>query len=78
MTLPRLWKPFGSSARQDGVMFYHWIRSDVDKQLVDYPYAKFNKKLDIKENLYIFINIQKIRLESDFLYMLTESFGLKN
>ena len=49
MILPRLWKPFGSSARQDGVMFYHWIRSDVDKQLVDYPYAKFNKKLDIKE-----------------------------
>lgn len=44
-----LWKAFGSSARQDGVMFYHWIRSDVDKQLVDYPYAKFNKKLDIKE-----------------------------
>ena len=30
-------------------MFYHWIRSDVDKQLVDYPYAKFNKKLDINE-----------------------------
>lgn len=30
-------------------MFYHWIRSDVDKQLVDYPYAKFNKNLDINE-----------------------------
>jgi len=34
------WSPFVSSARNDGLMLHHWVKSDV--KCVDYPYARFN------------------------------------
>ena len=42
-----IWAPFTSSARpKDEVnkTFYHWVKADV--HYVDYPYAKFNVKMD--------------------------------
>lgn len=39
-----VWAPFTSSARSDQQPFYHWAKADV--QYNDYPYAKFNVKLD--------------------------------
>ena len=42
-----IWAPFTSSARpKDEVnkTFHHWVKADV--QYNDYPYAKFNVKLD--------------------------------
>ena len=43
-----IWAPFTSSARpKDEVnkTFYHWVKADV--QYIDYPYAKFNVKMDV-------------------------------
>lgn len=39
-----IWAPFKSSARADQAEFYHWAKADV--QYTDYPYAKFNVKVD--------------------------------
>jgi DNA methyltransferase 1-associated protein 1 len=42
-----IWAPFASSARpKDEVnkTFHHWVKADV--QYIDYPYAKFNVKMD--------------------------------
>ena len=39
-----VWAPFTSSSRSDQQPFYHWVKADV--QYSDYPYAKFNLKLD--------------------------------
>ncbi|CAH0552086.1 unnamed protein product [Brassicogethes aeneus] len=47
MRKPRKWKwmPFTNPARMDSSTFYHWRRpSDEPKE---YPFAKFNKKVDV-------------------------------
>ncbi|KAK9727926.1 DNA methyltransferase 1-associated protein 1 (DMAP1) [Popillia japonica] len=47
MRRPRKWEwmPFTNPARTDAAVFYHWRRpSDEPKE---YPFAKFNKKLEI-------------------------------
>lgn len=41
----RVWKGFTSSARKDGAIFYHWVRSD--SEYTDYPFARFNKRMEI-------------------------------
>jgi DNA methyltransferase 1-associated protein 1 len=38
------WAPFKNSARTDALEICHWVRSDINHS--DYPYAKFNIKLD--------------------------------
>ncbi len=38
------WAPFKNSARTDSLEICHWVRSDINHS--DYPYAKFNIKLD--------------------------------
>ncbi|XP_019868885.1 DNA methyltransferase 1-associated protein 1 [Aethina tumida] len=47
MRKPRKWKwmPFVNPARTDNATFYHWRRPSDDPK--DYPFAKFNKKVDI-------------------------------
>ena len=42
-----VWAPFSSSARpkeEGNSAFFHWVKADL--QVSDYPYAKFNVKLD--------------------------------
>lgn len=41
---PWVWAPFSSSARSDGALFRHWVRSNVEYP--DYPYARFDVHLD--------------------------------
>jgi DNA methyltransferase 1-associated protein 1 len=38
------WAPFCSSSRNDGALFSHWVRANVE--YTDYPYAKFDIHLD--------------------------------
>jgi hypothetical protein len=38
------WAPFTSSARSDGAVFCHWVKSHVEYP--DYPYARFDMHLD--------------------------------
>ena len=42
-----VWAPFSNSARpkeEGNSAFFHWVKADL--QVTDYPYAKFNVKLD--------------------------------
>uniref|UniRef100_A0A182LZE9 DNA methyltransferase 1-associated protein 1 n=1 Tax=Anopheles culicifacies TaxID=139723 RepID=A0A182LZE9_9DIPT len=39
------WAPFVNPARTDGAVFHHWKR--VSDEQKEYPFAKFNKQLDI-------------------------------
>lgn len=39
------WTPFKNPARADGAIFHHWRRAADDQK--EYPFAKFNKKLNI-------------------------------
>ena len=39
-----VWAPFSSSARHDGALFHHWVKSHVEYP--DYPYARFDVHLD--------------------------------
>ena len=45
-----IWTPFNSSARGDSQTFYHWAKADI--QYADYPYAKYNIKLDSQTPVY--------------------------
>lgn len=38
-------KHFSNSARRDGVQLQHWVRDDVE--YTDYPFARFNRKVEI-------------------------------
>ena len=38
-------KKFSNSARGDGVQLQHWVRDDVE--YADYPFARFNRKVEI-------------------------------
>ncbi|ELU18095.1 hypothetical protein CAPTEDRAFT_174434 [Capitella teleta] len=42
---PWKWMPFTNPARKDGAVFHHWRR--VADEGVDYPFARFNKSVDI-------------------------------
>ena len=39
------YKEFKSSARRDGVLVHHWVRSSVEYP--DYPFARFNIKINV-------------------------------
>lgn len=39
------WAPFSNPARNDGAIFHHWKRVSDDSR--EYPFAKFNKQLNI-------------------------------
>ena len=41
---PWKWMPFKNSARKDSLVLHHWRRATDEGK--DYPFAKFNKKLD--------------------------------
>lgn len=43
------WVPFTSSARSDGATFEHWQKADVEYP--DYPYARYNVKVDIDNHV---------------------------
>jgi len=45
-----IWAPFKSSARSDDQVSHHWQKADV--QYHDYPWARFNVKLDALRPLY--------------------------
>uniref|UniRef100_A0AAG5DJP5 DNA methyltransferase 1-associated protein 1 n=1 Tax=Anopheles atroparvus TaxID=41427 RepID=A0AAG5DJP5_ANOAO len=42
---PWEWAPFVNPARTDGAVFHHWKRASDEQK--EYPFAKFNKQLDI-------------------------------
>jgi len=48
---PWVWAPFINPARADGVPFYHWRR--VADEGKEYPFAKFNKVLFVKNIVYL-------------------------
>lgn len=41
----RSWKPIQSSTRKDNLQLSHWVRTYAE--FPDYPFARFNKKVDI-------------------------------
>ncbi|XP_025197117.1 DNA methyltransferase 1-associated protein 1 [Melanaphis sacchari] len=77
---PWVWAPFINPARADGVPFYHWRR--VADEGKEYPFAKFNKKIEIpkytdieyKENLMSETWTQE---ETDRLFDMCEWFDLR-
>ncbi|XP_057657784.1 DNA methyltransferase 1-associated protein 1 [Diorhabda carinulata] len=82
MRKPRkwMWMPFTNPARSDNATFYHWRRpSDEPKE---YPFAKFNKKVDIPKytdqeyNLHIKCE-GWTKEETDHLMDLAERFDLR-
>ena len=42
---PWKWMAFTNAARKDGLVLYHWRRAADEGK--DYPFARFNKKLEI-------------------------------
>ncbi|KAF0764837.1 DNA methyltransferase 1-associated protein 1 [Aphis craccivora] len=77
---PWVWAPFINPARKDGVPFYHWRR--VADEGKEYPFAKFNKKIEIpkytdieyKENL---VSETWTQEETDRLFDMCELFDLR-
>lgn len=71
------WAPFTNLARTDGAVFHHWRRlSDEPKE---YPFAKFNKHLQIPEytlaeyNAHLQTNPQKwTKEQTDHLFDLAK------
>uniref|UniRef100_A0A1A9ZC93 DNA methyltransferase 1-associated protein 1 n=1 Tax=Glossina pallidipes TaxID=7398 RepID=A0A1A9ZC93_GLOPL len=76
------WAPFTNLARTDGAVFHHWRRlSDEPKE---YPFAKFNKHLQIPEytlaeyNAHLQTNPQKwTKEQTDHLFDLAKRFDLR-
>ena len=42
---PWLWAAFSNTARKDGALFYHWVKS-TDKE-AEYPFAKLNRQMPL-------------------------------
>ncbi|XP_074642063.1 DNA methyltransferase 1-associated protein 1-like [Tubulanus polymorphus] len=77
---PWKWMPFTNPARKDGAVFYHWRR--VADEGKDYPFARFNKQVDIPS--YSDIEYQQnlhddkwTRQETDHLFELGRRFDLR-
>ncbi|EGT57558.1 hypothetical protein CAEBREN_03760 [Caenorhabditis brenneri] len=41
------WMPFINEGREDGLQLHHWVRSDRIDPETPYPFAKFNKSIDV-------------------------------
>ena len=74
------WAPFKNSARTDSLEICHWVRSDINHS--DYPYAKFNIKLDFV--VYSDEEYEKLldcdnwtRSETDYLMYLCYQYDLR-
>ncbi|XP_064626740.1 DNA methyltransferase 1-associated protein 1-like isoform X2 [Lineus longissimus] len=77
---PWKWMPFTNPARKDGAIFYHWRR--VAEEGKDYPFARFNKSVDMP----VYTDIEYTqhlhdeswtRLETDHLFDLAKRFDLR-
>ncbi|VDN50031.1 unnamed protein product [Dracunculus medinensis] len=44
---PWFWHPFENAAREDGLQLFHWQRSDRIEAAQIYPFARFNKVINI-------------------------------
>lgn len=40
---------FENAARDDSLVLYHWSKVKSDPQQSEYPFAKFNKKIEVME-----------------------------
>lgn len=67
------WAPFSNPARNDAAVFHHWKRVSDDS--TDYPFAKFNKQLEIptytmtEYNAHLRNNIQNwSKVQTDHLF----------
>lgn len=76
------WTPFKNPARTDGAIFHHWRRS-ADNQN-EYPFAKFNKKLNIvaysnnEYNTHLRTNQAKwTKQQTDHLFDLARRYDLR-
>lgn len=76
------WTPFKNPARTDGAIFHHWRRIADDQK--EYPFAKFNKKLNIvtytnnEYNTHLRTNQSKwSKTQTDHLFDLARRFDLR-
>lgn len=76
------WTPFVNPARKDQAAFHHWRR--VSDEPKDYPFAKFNKQLNIPQytvaeyNTHLKSNNPKwSKLQTDHLFELANRFDLR-
>ncbi|EDW02434.1 DNA methyltransferase 1-associated protein 1 [Drosophila grimshawi] len=76
------WAPFSNPARNDAAVFHHWKRITDDS--TDYPFAKFNKQLEIPSytmteyNAHLRNNIQNwSKVQTDHLFDLARRFDLR-
>ncbi|KAH8396768.1 hypothetical protein KR215_003931 [Drosophila sulfurigaster] len=76
------WAPFSNPARNDAAVFHHWKRVSDDS--TDYPFAKFNKQLEIPSytmteyNAHLRNNIQHwSKVQTDHLFDLARRFDLR-
>lgn len=75
-----VWAPFASSARNDGALFRHWVRANVEYP--DYPYARFDVHLDAltytdEEYNRFLQNTEWTKSETDKLVELARVFELR-
>ncbi|XP_073848900.1 DNA methyltransferase 1 associated protein 1 [Musca autumnalis] len=78
------WAPFSNPARTDGAVFHHWRRINDEQKDMPYPFAKFNKQLEIPQytiaeyNQHLQTNTQKWSKEqTDHLFDLAKRFDLR-
>lgn len=76
------WTPFKNPARTDGAIFHHWRRIADDQK--EYPFAKFNKKLNIvtyttnEYNTHLRTNQAKwTKAQTDHLFDLARRFDMR-
>lgn len=76
------WTPFKNPARTDGAIFHHWRRVADDQK--EYPFAKFNKQLNIvsytinEYNTHLRTNQSKwSKAQTDHLFDLAKRFDLR-
>ncbi|XP_037918084.1 DNA methyltransferase 1-associated protein 1 isoform X2 [Hermetia illucens] len=76
------WAPFSNPARNDGAIFHHWKRVSDDSR--EYPFAKFNKQLNIpaytlnEYNTHLRTNPTKwSKAQTDHLFDLAKRFDLR-
>lgn len=76
------WTPFKNPARTDGAIFHHWRRANEEQK--EYPFAKFNKKLNIisytanEYNTHLRTNQSKwSKAQTDHLFDLARRFDLR-
>ncbi|XP_035788579.1 DNA methyltransferase 1-associated protein 1-like [Anopheles albimanus] len=76
------WAPFVNPARTDGAVFHHWKRASEEQK--EYPFAKFNKQLDIptytlsEYNAHLKTNPSKwTKQQTDHLFDLAKRFDVR-